>query len=290
MEKALRVLCAVDGSEESYEGARALIHLASLQQLIILSVLDIPGLRYQAAWFRIEDLPTLVESEMREDAERFLDQVASILPSDVGPISRQIKKGNPSEIILDVGARSGADLIVLGARGLSQLSELAFGSVSHRVVTHASCSTLVVKSPIPRLQHVLLPIQGLEDTKTALTFLGKKPFREAPQITVLHVVPFAQPIWLEGAMVPESYRDEIIAAGESLINQVGLQLSSLGYKATPHLMIGSPSKMILKHVSETRPDLILMGSHGKRGLSRFLLGSVSHGVTHHTPCSVLILR
>ena len=286
----MQILLAVDGSPGSYEAARALENLATPDQLILLIAVDIPGLGYQSVWFGIEDLATIVERDMREEGERLLARVASLLPTDVETISKRVERGKPAEVILDVGKDSEADLIVLGARGLNPLSELVFGSVSHRVMTHATCSTFVVKDAIRRFQHILLPIEGYEDTKTTMTFLEKKPFRGQPHLTVLHAVPFAEPLWLEGAMVPQSYRQELMAAGEQLINQVVSQLSSLGYKATPRLKVGSPSEVILKDISETKPDLIMMGSHGRRGVSRFLLGSVSHAVVHRAPCSVLVLR
>jgi nucleotide-binding universal stress UspA family protein len=51
-----------------------------------------------------------------------------------------------------------------------------------------------------------------------------------------------------------------------------------------------PGAAILKHVETTRPDLVLMGSRGIGGVSRFLLGSVSHAVLNRAPCPVLIFR
>ena len=284
------MLVAIDGSEGSYEAARALAHFASLDQLILVTVVDVPEVRYQSIWLRIDDLASIVERDMREEAQRLLDRIVTLLPSDIGPVTRRIEKGKPAEMILDIAQDAQTDLIVVGARGLNRLAELVFGSVSHRIMTHAPCSTLIVKSPLSHLDHVLLCIEGPEDAGRAVTFLAKKPFRAQPRVTVFHTVPFAEPPWLEGALVPESYRKELLAAGDQLTNQVVFELAAFDYTAIPHVVVGSPSDMIVKYAKENSPDLILVGSHGRTGVSRFFLGSVSHAIAHHVSEPVMIVR
>lgn len=286
----MRVIAAIDGSESSYEAVRALAHFSSLDPLVLLTVIDVPDVTYQSVWLGLEDLASIVERDMREDAQRLLDRAATLIPSDSGPVIRRIEKGKAAEMILRVAEEIQADLIVLGARGLNRLAELVLGSVSHRVLTHATCSTLIVKAPFRRLDCIVLCIQGQEDAQRAIAFLTKKPFRTSPRIAVLHVVPFAEPPWLEGALVPESYRKELLAAGDHLTNQVAFELAAFDYTATPHVMVGAPAVMIAQFAKEHRPDLILVGSHYKTGLSRFLLGSVSHAVTHHVSQPVMVVR
>ncbi|RMH36022.1 MAG: universal stress protein [Nitrospirae bacterium] len=286
----MRALLAVDGSESSYEAVRAVQHFAPLDQLIMVMVIEVPATHHRTRWPSLDHLVFMIEQDAREDAQRVLDRAAALLPQDAGPIIRRIEKGKPAERILDIAVAESVDVIIVGARGLSRIRELVFGSVSHRIMTHAPCSTLVVKAPCSRLEQVLLCIEGPEDGRRAVAWLAQKPFRVQPRITILHVVPFAEPPWLEGALVPESYRKELLAAGDQLVNQVAFDLRAFDYHATLHVMVGSPTDMIVRYAEQAPPDLTIVGSHGRRGFSRFLMGSVSHDVAHRVPGAVMIVR
>jgi nucleotide-binding universal stress UspA family protein len=63
-----------------------------------------------------------------------------------------------------------------------------------------------------------------------------------------------------------------------------------GVEATPHAREGDPADAILDVAEETKADLIIVGNKGMTGARRFLLGSVPNKVSHHAPCSVLIVR
>ena len=285
----MRVLLGVDGSKGSQDAAKAIVHLSPPEEVIILNVVNVLNLGYQAAWLRIKDLAIRVEQEMRKEGEAFLDLMASELSPYAKTITRKMETGDPGEQILDMAKSGKVDLIVLGARGLSRLSELVFGSVSHRVMSHATCPTLIVKFPTPLMSSVLVPIEGVEDAHRMLEYFAKKPFRAQPKVTVLHAVPFAQPNWLEGAMLPQSYRNELMAAGGALTTQTVSGLARLGYEAVPLLLEGPPVELIMKTVREQQSDLLIVGSHGRKGLSRFVLGSVAHAVVHRARCSVMVL-
>jgi nucleotide-binding universal stress UspA family protein len=267
-----------------------MVHLSPPEEVIILNMVNVPSLAYQSAWLRIKDLSTIVEQEMRKEGEAFLKQMASELSPYAKTVTTKIENGDPGGGLLNAAQAANVDLIVLGARGLNRLSELVFGSVSHRVLSHSTCPTLIVKSPIHRMSSVLVPIEGAEDAHRAADYLAKKPFRTLPHITVLHAVPFAQPHWLEGALIPQSYRNELMVAGEAMTNQMVSGLVSLGYEATALLLDGPPVELILKAVREKQCDLMMVGSHGRKGLSRFVLGSVAHAVVHRASCSVMVLR
>ena len=284
------MLLGVDGSKGSQDAAKAIVHLSTPEEVILLNAVKVPNLAYQSAWLRIKDLSSIVEQEMRKEGEAVLEEMAAEVSSNARSITPQIEKGDPGEVILNVAAAAKVDLIILGARGLNRLSEMVLGSVSHRVMSHAICPTLIMKSPIPRLSSILVPIEGAEDAHRAMDFLAKKPFREFPHLTILHAVPFAQPHWLEGALIPEFYRNELMVAGEALTNQMVSELASLGYEAAPLLLDGPPVELIVKAVQEKQSDLMIVGSHGRKGLSRFVLGSVAHAVVHRASCSVMVLR
>lgn len=286
----MRTLLAVDGSDQSYEAMRALGHLSPTKDLIVLHALDVPRWAYPIiAPQTVQDLSATIEQGMREDGERLLNRVISILPLHTGPVSKRLETGAPADVILSTAEKERTDLIVVGARGVNPVQELVFGSVSHRVLTHASCATLVVNAQMRWLRRMLLPLQGPEDAESAVRFLAAKPFREPPEVTVLTAVPpLAQPP--AGAPLTESIREEMLGNARRFVDGVVAQLSALQYQAKGLAVPDMPVTAIFQEALTSKPDLILMGSRGRWGITRFLLGSVSHAVLHGATCPVLVFR
>jgi nucleotide-binding universal stress UspA family protein len=77
---------------------------------------------------------------------------------------------------------------------------------------------------------------------------------------------------------------------EAMVAGVADRLRSAGFRVSTIVREGDPRHAILDAASDWRPDVIVLGSHGRRGLNRFLLGSVSESVARHAPCSVQIVR
>jgi len=287
----MKVLLAVDGSDQSLDAVRAVECLSPAHPLTVVYVLNLPRLAYPTLGPNLDkELSMTVEQAMKEEGENLTKRAASLLPPHHGTTETRIVEGKPAETILAVADEMKADLIVMGARGVGQLQEHVIGSVSHRVMTHASCPVLVVKAPIRHLQRMLIPIADEENGQGVVDFLSKNPFRERPEVTVVHVVPFSEPIWPVGAMIPEGFRKEMMSYGKEITGQVVEKLGPLGYTARGLALLGSPAAAIAQEASASECDLIVMQSHARLGISRFFLGSVSHGVVHHTGCSVLLLR
>lgn len=287
----MRILLAVDGSEHSYEALRALAHFAPTDQVIVLHALDVLLPAYPMVMPEVvRDLREVVERQLREEGERLLDRVTAMPPLTAGNVSRRIENGSPAELIVTIAEEERVDLIALGARGVGAVHELMLGSVSHRVLTHAPCPTLIVKAPMRALRRVLLPVQGGEDAEAAVKFLTTKPFRKPVEVTVLTVVPLGQQMWPEGVGNIEGFRETALAGARSFVGEVASRLSAFGYSATGVARIGFPSMEIIHEAMVTNSDLILMGCRGRKGFSRFLMGSVSHAVVHRATRPLLVLR
>ena len=75
-----------------------------------------------------------------------------------------------------------------------------------------------------------------------------------------------------------------------LVNRVAKELQDAGFQASKTVDFGDAKTIIIDNATHWGADLIVMGSHGWKGLNRFLLGSVSDAVARHAPCSVEIVR
>lgn len=291
----MRILVAVDGSAESLYAVRAIEHLAHVEKVVVLHALDVPTLAYpmyhsMGGPRTLEGLSLAIGQAMRADGKRLLDRVVSLLLMNVGSVVKKLEKGLPGEVILTTAKKMKTDLIVLGSRGLGPVKELLLGSVSHRVLTHASCPTLIVNRPMPSLRHILMAVQGPEDAAAITKLLARRPFRKPIQITVLTALPFDRPLFSARRPEAGSLKEKFMSAGRSFLEKVVADLAALRIQATSRTVIGAPAPAILAEAAASKPDLILMGSRGRHGLTRFVLGSVSHAVLHRSPCPVLIVR
>jgi len=283
----MKTLLAVDGSDNSYEAVHALKYFSRAEQLTLLHALDVPRPAYPMMLPKVaEDLYKTLEQSKREDGERLLDRVQSLLPTHAGPSTKYLRIGSPEEVIVSMAKEQKADLIVMGARGLGPIKERLFGSVSHRILTLAPCATLIVNGPVKAMKQILLPLEGLSDAEAAIRFLQLKPFHQAIEVTLLTVLTSTEPPW-PGDAAAAAASTEKLEEQAAYIEGVAERLRAIGYQAPGVAVVGTPSSMILQETTTLQSDLILMGTRGRQGITRFVLGSVSHEVLHKMPCPVL---
>jgi len=285
----MKLLLAVDGSDHSYEAVRALKYLARAQELHIVHVLDVPSPAYPMMMPEVaQELYEVVERNMRDDGTRLLDRIVSLLPLDVGPVTKHLVVGSPAEQIVALAEQLNVGLTVLGTRGLGPIKERLIGSVSHRVLTFAPGTKLMLPGPLNRLRHILLPLQGPYDTEQALSLLRQKPFREPPLITLFTVLPHTRPPWPVDAVSAEHMETHSLNQAKDVLNETAAKLRPLGYQIRVSATLGTPVDGILQEARVSNPDLILAGSRGRRGVTRLVLGSVSHALLHQATYPLMI--
>lgn len=285
----MKTLLAVDGSDNSYEAVHVMKYMAKAEQLTLLHVLDVPRPAYPEMMPDVAaELYKTLEQNMKEDGERLLKRIESLLPLHAGPTTQHLRAGSPAKTILSMAEEQKADLIVMGARGLGPIKERLLGSVSHQILTLAPCATLVVNGPVKAMKQILLPLEGQYDAEAAIRFLRLKPFHEAVELTLMTVLPWTEPPWPVGATeAAAAAATEILEKQTDFIEVVAERLRAIGYRAHGVALVGTPATMILQQAATLRSDLILMGTRGRQGITRFVLGSVSHAVLHKMPCPVL---
>jgi len=283
----MKTLLAVDGSDNSYEAVHALKYFSRAEQLTLLHALDVPRPAYPIMLPKLaEEHYKTLEQSMQKDGERLLDRVQSLLPMQAGPSTKHLRIGSPAEVIVSMAEDQKADLIVMGTRGLGPIKERLLGSVSHRILTLAPCATLIVNGPVKAMKQILLPLEGPFDAEAAIRFLQLKPFHDAIEVSLLTVLPSTQPPGPADAAAATAAA-EILEEQAAYIEGVAERLRAIGYQAHGVAVLGIPSTVILQEAVTLRSDLILMGTRGRQGITRFVLGSVSHAVLHKTPCPVL---
>jgi nucleotide-binding universal stress UspA family protein len=141
---------------------------------------------------------------------------------------------------------------------------------------------------------IILAVDGSKFSDAAIQTVIAQARPQDAEIRVLYVL---DPPSLLVAREMGSYKSALDAAWESerkeaqaLVQRIAELLRSKGLKATAAVEEGDPKSKIVDSAKEWRADLVVLGSHGRKGLDRFLMGSVSEAVVHHAPCSVEIVR
>jgi nucleotide-binding universal stress UspA family protein len=210
-----------------------------------------------------------------EAGRRLLEQAASLIPKS-GPSTHQVcDVQTPARLILETAKAVGADLIVTGTRGFGPVAETVLGSVSHRVLSHAAQPTLVVKGTLRPLGKVLVAVEGQEDALRIQSWLTAHPFKNPVEVCVL--------------TAPQALRfASAMEFAEKLVKTTASAIQRPSYSVTTKVATGEPAKVLAEQSKHF--DLLVVGSHGRNKLERFLIGSVSHSVVHSAICSVLVIR
>ncbi len=176
-------------------------------------------------------------------------------------------------------------LLVVGSKGLDALDRFMLGSVSTKLIQHATCPVLVVKNEAVPLRRIALAIDGSDASAQALKFVLTKfqPDRSAGKdglvpihVSVIHVMPFS------------NY--QLLKEARKLLKQSVRKLIQAGFAAEAVCVRGKPAEEVMKVAAKQHAELIVMGAQGLGAIARFLIGSVSTRVVQHSSCSVLVVR
>lgn len=285
----MRVVIGVDWSDQAFAAVTQTFQLYQPTDVTLVHGVDLGILAHPfvAQAGNVQGYDDF-RNAMVDSGRQLLERAAAMVPAEVTSIRKVNEIGSPAQLILDSAETLSADLVVVGVCGRSRLSEVVLGSVSHRVLMHAARPTLIVRGAARKVQRVLVAIEDRDDADRIANWLTQHPFAGPTELHILHaLVPIGvndpydalgTGTWWEGA---ERYADE-------LVKSTAAKLLNSRYTMSTNIAAGNPPAVIEQEAKGR--DLVVVASHGRKGLSRFLLGSVSHAVVHHVTCPVLILR
>lgn len=293
-----KILIAVDGSSCSERAGRVGLALASRlgSGVLVAHVLIIPS----AYWGLIE--PT---ESMKQHAREILKPWAALGHEMQLDIRTELVKGDETaESIVHLANLSSCDLIVLGTHGRRGLGRLLLGSVAERVSRLAKMPVMLVRGDgqvMPStgvFARILAPIDGSLAGLAAFDLADQLAVLLGAELQILHVIPsvttpLSEP-WSSGAVALYNWQDTLKALsdeGETILESAKRQARApkvrvdLLQSHTRHL-----AEVIVDYARDHQSDLIVMGTHGRSGLERLLLGSVAEGVSHQAPVPLLLVR
>jgi nucleotide-binding universal stress UspA family protein len=285
----MRIAIGVDWSDQAFTAVTQTFHAyrptdVTLVHGVDLGMFEYPVLAQAANLQGYDDF----RNAMVDAGRQLLGRASAMIPTDVGNVRRINEIGSPAQIILNAAQTVAADLIVVGARGRSRVTEAVLGSVSHRVLTHASCQTLIVKGNARPVAQVLVAIEGREDAGRIKKWLLTNPFKNPVALCVLTVVQSLQMADPANIVGFQAWSDTAMRYAEDLVKEVGSALMGAQYTVSTRAVTGEVAATVAKEAEKM--DLVVIGSHGRKGLQRFLLGSECHAIVHRVTCPTLVVR
>jgi len=295
----MRILVAIDGSEPARLALDLVANVAwpPKTEVIVAEAVEsgigllggpLPGL----AAVQVDR----IEADLRAEAQKTVLEARERLARTGVKVEGVVLRGRPATVIVDHARRIEADLVVVGSRGHGTIASMLLGSVSAEVVDHAPAPVLVARGH--RIERIVLGWDGSACAARAAGLLTTWSIFAGSRVRVVSVADMEVPWWtgFPEAGSPEImpiYMDAVDASGtehDELARGMEAQLRRAGTAAEGDRRDGDAATEILAAASASNADLIVVGTHGRTGLMRLVLGSVARNVLQHATCSVLIVR
>jgi nucleotide-binding universal stress UspA family protein len=281
MAKYKKLLVAVDGSESSIHALEESFRL-SKEGTVVVAV---------APPFTV-DLKIGADGEiqklLKEPCETALTKAAEMGKAANAEIIGICAMGLPHERIVDLSESEGCDLIVMGAKGMLSLDKTLMGDTTAKVIGYSVKDVLVVpEKKTLGFNRILVATDGSEYSRRAM--VRAVDFAEAYD-TELYVVAIVE-------ILPEIYSiapqvvEEKVKKTEDYIAGIQKLADSHGIKSRGFVRDSAEPYDVINEIAEKEQvGLIVMGSHGRTGLKRFLMGSTVERVIAQAPCPILVVK
>lgn len=283
------LLVCTDGSEFSEGALRESIRISRDcgARMTVLSVIDFNP--------EFETLAPDLMERMETEAFNVVNAAREAAVRDAVSCEAVVRRGDSPYIeIADEAAERKADLIVMGRRGRTGLKRLLMGSVTKRVIGHAPCNILVVpKSARILNRNILVATDGSTFSRAAAVEavgIAKTYGAMLYVITVLRAETHAPLDIVSSEMQRGLVAGHEASNAEANIREVKKLAEESGITAHGILLAGSIADVIVETSVSRNIDLVVLGSHGRTGVDRLLMGSVAERVVGNVSCATLVVK
>ncbi len=292
-----RVLWATDGSKVSEAALKYAVYFAENFGSDIIGIHAIPEPEKLLFKTEFHDWSVKVEENLKSE----LSSLTKILEAKGISFKGVVLKGVPSVEILACARRENANLIVVGKSGLGLLDRILVGSTTLRVLREAEIPVLAVKKPDGeddiKIAKILVPVEISDMVSSALVFAVQLAKKIKAVITVLYV--FRLDVYTYEVPASTLVLDDLIKfSSDELkrkVDEIMQSQSESGHVNgvdvnTRVIQAINPAIAISDYAATHGMDLIVINTHGRKGISRLLLGSVTEKVVQESSCAVLALK
>lgn len=242
----------------------------------------------------IEEVPEAIVADAQQDCGKYLQRIADSSALELKP-GCVVKPGIPAEVILDQAEAEEGTLIVMATHGYSGLQRWILGSVAHKVVQAATTPVLLIpagaKSPeggMVEFERIIVPLDGSPAAEHILPYATALCKAFDSEIILLRAYIARFP----GSTIRMHEVTQIVRdSAENYLQEKVRQLQSNGVeKVSYEVLHGIPAEQITDFALRTPNSLTAMCTHGRHGVGRWLLGSVTDAVIHSSEEPVLVIR
>lgn len=261
-------------------GARAfLMHAAQLEPMLV---------GYEAGAG-----PALEHEQLAQCGKELRRQIERLGLGGPELAGSRVLTGAPHRVLTETAKEIGADLIVVGATGSGPFAAELLGSTADRVLRKAVCPVLVVRGELPvPPRRVLAPVDlsplSGDSFRCGLGMLAQLAGNTEVQVRTVHALSLLDALAFRqrtGTSVEQAERHASAQLQQFILeNQSGVP-----FPVKTAVVPGEPRVEILRELEEHPADLLILGTHGRGGMDRLVLGSVASTVARKAPCSVLVI-
>lgn len=288
-----RIVWATDGSNESEEALEYAIYFAEKFGSEILGIHVIPKPEKLLYKSEFHDWTIKVEEKIKTN----LKSITKKLSSQGIDFKGTVLRGKPSEEILDFANREKADLIATGKSGLGLIDRMLVGSTTLRIIRESEIPILTVKTPdsveTVGIRNILVPLEISEKIDTAMNYAVDLAKKIDSMITVVYVVRLD--IYTYELPASSIVLDDLIKFSSSAlakrVDEIKQKHGELNEEIKTRVIQAiNPAVAIAEYASSNDIDLIVINTHGRKGIEKFILGSVTEKVIQESSCAVLAMK
>ncbi len=296
------IVAATDFSDRSAAALRAAARLATQEEAKLICINVMASTKTGSSWGNF--LTNLDEMIMHARAERearlraFCDER---LEEDITPKEMEFRvvEGRPAEAILGVAHKVDAQMVVIGSAGYGRLGAAFLGSTANDLVRQSERPVLIVPAHEAQADElhgsdpILVPLDFSPVSLATLEVATKMARRQKRRLILAHALG-PSPVNLSTAGYPVSVSPDLLtqmlAAQRAGLHQVIKALDIEDLVEEVVVESGDAAPMIREIVEKHHVGVVCMGSHGRQGIRRFLLGNTAERVLREAPCPVLVIQ
>ncbi len=240
-----------------------------------------------------------IEESSRVHAQDTLHGVAACLKDDGIEARATVTIGDPAEEILRVSEEEGCGLIAMSTHGRNPIGRSILGSITDRVIRASNVPVLTVTPARAKknreegapLTTIVVPLDGSELAQRALPYVEWLARILSMEVLLARVVRTEHPTYTDtdlGFKVP-AFREEVNWEATEYLEQVAQHLRDKGLTVRSQVLVGSAVRALLNLTHATPQTLIAMTTHGRTGLSRWMMGSVASALVRRSGAPVVVL-
>lgn len=283
MGKYRKLLVAIDGSESSRNALLQAFRFAVDEKCWITVTSVVPPYDGEVEIVGTKD----IRAALRKPCEDALEEARKLADRERILIKTVCEEGEAHERIVDLADAENCDLIIMGRRGLRPVERMLVGRVTARVIGHSQRDVLVVpNNTVVGWKSIVFATDGSKYSAIAAERAIAFAQSYGGELKVLSVVDVPSEFYAEA---PQAVED-LVKQAKGYVADVKKQAEAAGVKAETFVGEGEAYKAVSDLAQEKKVDMIVIGSHGRTGLRRLLMGSVAETVIGYAPCPVLVVK